>query len=194
MGSGSFGDANKCAINNDIVEKKNKTEKEYKDLDNELQFMRQFCNSTNTGLVPLYYWKKSETNKEISIGMKAYKYSLKDYIEKYPNDGSDKKVDSILKIFEDIRAALTTLHNARYIHGDISPGNILVNVDDAGNVTDAVLIDFGSSRTYEEYSRDNQFSMTPNVAFTKKIKQNIALNDDYSFAFSTGLLFKYKLV
>lgn len=53
------------------------------------------------------------------------------------------------------------LHGKCIVHGDIKPGNILVNTDSSGNITRAALGDVGLAGTCAKYMQKKGFSGTP---------------------------------
>ena len=62
----------------------------------------------------------------------------------YLNTYHDKLTEyDIFRIFRKITKALNYCHRNNLIHMDVKPENILLNVDEKGNIVDLRLADFG---------------------------------------------------
>jgi len=72
-----------------------------------------------------------------TITMELFRGSLRHWLV------TKKKRKQIDKMAVKLICAIFTLHELRLIHADVKPGNILVNWDHAGNITNLVLGDLG---------------------------------------------------
>ena len=76
-----------------------------------------------------------------------------------------------LKYIRQVAEALKYVHEHARLHLDIKPGNIIVNDED-----NAILIDFGASKQYDEVDGENTstlLGMTPGYAPLEQIGNNI---------------------
>ncbi len=112
-------------------------------------------------------------------------YYVMDYItgeslqEKIKREGPLSETQS-LKYIRQICNALETVHSQNILHLDIKPGNIMVNQND-----NAVLIDFGAAKQYDDSSKENNSTVagyTPGYAPLEQISNNM-----HSFTAATDI-------
>lgn len=96
---------------------------------------------------------------ELELHMQLYSSSLNVWISE-----GNRPFDQKLLVIKKIITALCWLNDAGLVHGDIKPGNVLVDYDRNGNITNLVLGDVGflstedhskcgrTTRTYQEES------------------------------------------
>ncbi|MBP3455146.1 MAG: protein kinase [Alistipes sp.] len=103
-------------------------------------------------------------------------YYVMDYVdglslgEIVKRDGAMPEVRAV-RYIRQVAEALRYVHNHNRLHLDIKPGNIMVDADD-----NAVLIDFGASKQYDEEAGENTSTLmgkTPGYAPLEQMGNNV---------------------
>jgi serine/threonine protein kinase len=150
LGVGAFGavyegrrhsDGKKCALK--FVDLTDEETKE--------TFVREFRLakklSTDYGVGPkvLEYWKMPKRHHRLAVLITdLWSISLDGYLKEHGKKRPSQFVMS--KVEEQVKR----MHESGYVHMDLHSHNILLNVDNRGNVVDAVLTDFGKSLHYRD--------------------------------------------
>jgi len=105
----------------------------------ELDFLQRFVNSQ----VLMSAKGICIDDNNVSVFMHPYNMNLRDYIINMPPAIRKRNFG---KVFTSCLTSLAVLSEYNMAHFDIKPENILVNVDDKGDIVDIVMSDYGLSQ------------------------------------------------
>jgi len=123
-------------------------------------------------------------------------YYVMDYVDgeslqqKVKNEGALSETIA-LKYIRQIADALKYVHGQNRLHLDIKPGNIMVN-----SIDNAILIDFGASKQYDEVDGENTSTLlgkTPGYAPIEQMSNNVKQFTPATDIYSLGATL-YKLL
>ena len=123
-------------------------------------------------------------------------YYVMDYVDgeslqqKVKNEGALSETIA-LKYIRQIADALKYVHSQNRLHLDIKPGNIMVN-----SMDNAILIDFGASKQYDEVDGENTSTLlgkTPGYAPIEQMSNNVKQFTPATDIYSLGATL-YKLL
>lgn len=89
--------------------------------------IQEWCVSNILDDSPLIVQMIDYNLENLSVRMKCYDMSLKDFLADYKKH---LKFETRVDIFKDILSGLSHMHQKNMIHADLKPGNILVSLDD----------------------------------------------------------------
>ena len=97
------------------------------------------------GVVELMSW--SETHFHVNLCFPVYQHSLLDVIALLSTEKSavGDKIDVLPQVAKQLLDALSRVHTAKIVHGDIKPGSILATAPSALGDIKVVIADFGSA-------------------------------------------------
>jgi serine/threonine protein kinase/predicted solute-binding protein len=147
LGAGGMGEvfrARQVSLDRPVAVKFISAER-YADDVNRRRFLREIrtCSTlSHPNVVKIYDW--GEKDGDIFLVMEYLDgVPLETYIHKAPGG---LPVDFVLKVTEDVLAALAHMHPLGFIHRDIKPANVMV-----GRYNRAVLMDFGLVKVIKDY-------------------------------------------
>jgi hypothetical protein len=104
-----------------------------------LREARQIASIRHPCIVQLFDWGRLEGGRPYLVLEYVRGESLKERIESLVRARAWMPRDAVLGVLRNVAGALETLHGAGLVHGDVKPGNVIM--DDA--LARVVLIDFG---------------------------------------------------
>lgn len=197
LSQGSFGVVELCNMFKPIIARK--TVQINDSARAELEFMKNFCSNETYKDYFCRLMFYSVTDSQLVFGLKAYTMTL----ENFCKIRTLNIHEYIVYIHQQISNCLDTLHKLNYVHLDIKPANILMDVTFANQyeIQSIVLADFGLISKKDDESINTPTSGTPlyllpqNANVHHDITDYAIFRDKWAWALSLySIIFKKHLI